>query len=153
MQVVEFDDSLQPVLNRKRRSWTTCGRTLADLNYLLQYPYLKMAGFLLRRHGHIAGYFIVGEDTWEARLLDLVVDSEDANDWERACGVMTRAIRRDPEVCRVRVLATVPILQQALVSNGYWCQFKEPIFIYDRSHLLDGAFPVAFQLFDGDSGF
>ncbi len=153
MQVTRFDDSLPPILSRKNHSWTTCERTLADWNYLLEYPYLAMAGFLLRRQGQLAGYFIVGKAGWEARVLDLFVDSEDADDWKRACGVITKAIQPDPEVCRIRILATVPILQQALLSSGYWCQFKEPIFIYDRQHLLDGAFPVAFQLFDGDSGF
>lgn len=153
LRVPKFNDSLQPILSRKNRSWTACERTLADLNYLLEYPHLEMAGFLLLRQGQTAGYFIVGKAAWEARVLDLVVDSEDADDWKRACRVITKAIQPDPEVCRIRVLGTVPILQQALLSNGYWCQFKEPIFIYDRQHLLDRAFPVALQLFDGDSGF
>jgi hypothetical protein len=112
-----------------------------------------MRGFLLKREGRLGGYFIIGKSGWEARLLDFVVDSEDVNDWKRACAVATNAALLDPEVCRIRILSTVPILSQALAWNGYWCQYKEPIVIHDPSNALDGAFPVSFQLFDGDSGY
>lgn len=152
-RVTEFDDSLQPILNHAKRSWTTCQRTLADLNYLLKCPHLEMMGFLLQRQSEIAGYFLVGKSEWEARLLDIFIDSEDVNDWKSAYGAVTKAIQRDPEVCRIRVQATLPILGQALISNGYWCQCREPLFIYDPSRALERAFPVAFQLFDGDAGY
>ena len=152
-RVAEFDSSLHPVLSPANRPWTTCGRTLADLNYLLKYPYLEMEAFVLLRRGELAGYFIVGKADWEARVLDLRVGSENANDWKGACSVMTKAIGLDPGIGRVRILASVPMLQRALLSNGYWCQFREPIFVHDRSHVLDRAFPVGLQFFDGDSGF
>lgn len=128
--VREFDLSLEPILTGAKRSWTTCLRTLADLNYLLKCPHLEMRGFLLQHRGRIAGYFIAGKSAWEARLLDLLVDSEDAQDWKGAYHAITQAIRLDPEICRIRVQATVPILIQALAWNGYWCQSKEPICIY-----------------------
>jgi hypothetical protein len=112
-----------------------------------------MLGFLLKRKGQVAGYFIVGQSGWEARLLDLFIDSDDANDWKWACAAMTNAIRPTPEVCRIRALATVPILNQALEWNGYWRHCIEPIFIYHPSRRLEDAFPVAFCLCDGDSGY
>src|SRR6266478_2441004 len=80
--VLEFDDSLQPILTSTKRTWTVCQRTIADLNYLLKCPHLEMRGFLLRHHGLLGGYFVIGKSDWEARLLDLVVDSEDVNDWK-----------------------------------------------------------------------
>jgi hypothetical protein len=153
--VNQFDDSLVPVLNDTKRTWTYCGRTLADLNYALKCPYLKMQAFLLRRQGQLMGYFIIGsgKPDWEARLLDLVVNSEDADDWNSACAAVTKATQLDPEVCRIRALATFPILSQALARNGYWCQYKEPIMIHAPANALDCAFPVSFQLIDGDSGY
>jgi hypothetical protein len=151
--VDQFDDSLLPILNRAERPWTFCKRTLADLNYLLECPHLKMRGFLLRRHGNVVGYFIIAIAEWEARLLDLMVDSDCTNDWNLACAIVTRAAKLDPDICRIRILATLPLLRQALVRNGYWCQYKEPIVIHDPSRSLDRAFPVSFQLFDNDSGY
>jgi hypothetical protein len=59
----------------------------------------------------------------------------------------------DPDVCRIRVLSTVPILNQALAWNGYWCQYREPIALHDPADVLGQAFPVSFQLFDGDAGY
>jgi hypothetical protein len=151
--VGEFDDSLQPILSGAKLPWTFCQRTVADLNYLLKCPHLEMGGFLLRRQGRLGGYFIMGKADWEARLLDLVVDSEDVNDWKHACAAVTKAALLDPEVCRIRALSTVPILSQALAWNGYWCQYKEPIALHDPADVLGQAFPVSFQLFDGDSGY
>lgn len=151
--VSEFDDALQPLLSGAKRSWTFCERTVADLNYLLKCPHLEMRGFLLRRQSGLCGYFVMGKSGWEARVLDLVVDSEDASDWKHACAVVTRAALLEPDVCRLRVLSTLPILSDALAWNGYWCQYQEPILIHDSTNALDGAFPVSFQLFDGDSGY
>jgi len=153
--VNEFDDSLIPLLNDAQRTWTFCGRTLADLNYVLQCPHLKMQGFLLLRSGQLIGYFILGrgKPDWEARLLDLVVNSADADDWNSACSAVVNAARLDPEVCRIRALATSPILSDALAWNGYWRQYTEPIMIHDPANLLNHALPVSFQLIDGDSGY
>ncbi len=153
VRVSEFDDSLQPILAGEKRTWTFCQRTVPDLNYLLRCPHLEMRGFLLKHEGRLGGYFIIGKSGWEARLLDFVVDSEDVNDWKHACASATNAALLDPEVCRIRILSTVPILSQALAWNGYWCQYREPIVIHDPSDALDRAFPVSFQLFDGDSGY
>ena len=151
--VKQFDDSLVPVLNSARRTWTFCGRTLADLNHLLQCPHLEMQAFLLRRQGQLMGYFVIGKAGWEARLLDLVVDSTNANDWNLAAAMVTQAARLDPEVCRIRSLASFPILSRALAWNGFWRQYQEPVLIYDPTNALEHAFPVSFQLFDGDSAY
>jgi hypothetical protein len=112
-----------------------------------------MRGFLLRRQGLPGGYFVLGKSDWETRLLDWVVDSDDMSDWKLACAAVTNAALLDPEACRIRVLSTLPILSQALAWNGYWCQYKEPIALHDPGDALGRAFPVSFQLFDGDSGY
>jgi len=54
------------------------------------------------------------------------VDSEDAEDWNFACAVITEAAKLNPEVCRIRSLAAFPILRLAPKSSGYWCQYREP---------------------------
>lgn len=152
-QVDRFDDAVLSILGRPKKSCTICTRTLADLNFLLQCPHLEMQAFLLTCEGRTAGYFIVGKSDWEARVLDLVVDSEDANDWKGVCGAITRTIRMDPTISRIRIQATVPALISALAWNGYWCALREPIFMFDPALALNSSYPVAFQFFDGDSGY
>lgn len=151
--VSQFDESILPLTKNPERKWTFCQRSPASLNHLLQCPLPKMQGFLLKRASDLVGYFVVGKVGWEARLLDLVLDSEDAKDWSIACALMTQAAKLSGEVCRIRALATLPILREALESNGYWCQYQEPIMLHDQSHFLDDAFPIGFQFFDGDSGY
>jgi hypothetical protein len=150
--VDQFDDSLLPIVNA-RFPWTTCRRTIADLNYLLQCPHLKMRGFLLRRAARLRGYFVIGRAEWEARLMECVVDSASASDWSFAFDMVTRAAQADPEVCRVRAMVAQPTLCRALARNGYWCQYKEPIVFHDPGDALGQAFPINFQLFDSDSGY
>jgi Acetyltransferase (GNAT) domain len=151
--VTRFDNSLLTSLQGTKREWTFCQRTLADLNYMLDCPHVKMEGFLLRRQGQLVGYFIIGKMEWEARLLDLVVDSADPNDWILASMMVTKAARLYPEVCRIRVQSSFPILKQALEWNGYRCLYKEPLMLYDPANVLDAAFPLSIQLFDGDYGY
>jgi hypothetical protein len=153
LPVDRFDDSLLPILRDTDWSWTFCQRNLADLNYLLQCPSVRMRGFLLKRHGQLVGYFVLGRSEWEAKLLDLVVTSGDQSDWNLACATVTRAAQLDPAVCRVRILSTVSIMNRALAWNGYWCQYKEPIALYDPADVMGNALPVSLQLFDGDSGY
>jgi hypothetical protein len=45
------------------------------------------------------------------------------------------------------------MLNQALLSNGYWCQSKDPIVLYDPTDALRHALPLGFQYFDGDWGY
>jgi hypothetical protein len=147
----QFHESLLP--DGTKRPWTFCERTVADLNHLMKCPHLEMRAFLLRRRGEIVGYFVLGRAQWEACLIDLVVNSPDENDWNLACAIVTQAARRYPEVCRIRAQASFPVMRQALSWNGYWRQFKEPMMIHDPTNALDHAFPISFQLLDGDSGY
>jgi Acetyltransferase (GNAT) domain len=151
--VNQFDDSIQPILSGAKRRWTFCERTVADLNYLLKCPHLEMRGFMLRRAAGIIGYFILGKSGWEGRVLDIAIDSEDLNVWTDAYSAVTNAALLDHEICRIRALSTVPMLNQALLSNGYWCQYKAPIVLYDPADAMGQAFPLSFQYFDGDWGY
>lgn len=151
--VNRFDDAILPILRRKSRSWTYCQRDLADLNHLLNCPRPKMQGFLLMCHAGVMGYFVIANAGWESRLIDLDVNSGDINDWNLACATMTRAAKLAPEACRIRTLASFPILREALEWNGYWPQYTEPLVVYDPSNSLDHAFPMSIQLFDGDAGY
>jgi hypothetical protein len=150
--VKEFDQSLSALLSSAKRPWTFSERTIDDLNYWLKCPHLEMQGFLLKCGDKMVGYFILCTAEWEARLLDLLVDSENPSDWQAACAAVIEAARLQPKACRVRAQASIPLLSEALSRNGYWIQYRDATMIHDPSNLLEGAFPVDLQLLDGDSG-
>jgi hypothetical protein len=149
----QFDDSLRPLLENRELLMTTCQRTISDLNYLLQCPAGPVKGYLLLESGDLRGYFILGRALWEARLLDVFVNSGNLEEWRHAYAAATSIATADPDVCRIRAVATTPLHGEALRGSGYWKQFKEPIMIHDPRGFLAGAFPASFQLFDGDAGY
>ena len=151
--VSQFEDSLRPMLSKKGRSWASCVRNIAELNHLLKCPLLEMRGFLLRHESCMGGYCITAQSDWEARVIDFLIDSEDANDWKHAIAAMTKAVRRDDRACRIRVLSSVPVMAEALEWNGYWRQNQEPIALYDPKNFFEPHIPMGFQYFDGDLGY
>ncbi len=149
----EFDESLETLLNGKPVSLTLCQRTVEDLNYMLQCPAMEMKGFLLRRRESVVGYFIVAKAGWEARIVDIFVNSDKPRDWRLAYGTAAHAVGRCPEICRIRARATVPLFVEALIQNGFWLQHEDPIMIRDPRSLLASAFPINLQMFEDDAAY
>jgi hypothetical protein len=151
--VLRFDASLEPLFGSGIISATSIRRTVDDLNYLLQCPAALVKGYYLLDGASLRGYCILGRVSWEARLLDIFVNSAKLEDWRCAYAAATSVAANDPVVCRIRALATAPLHREALRQNGYWKQLEEPIMIHDPRRLLLDAFPANFQLFDGDAGY
>jgi hypothetical protein len=151
--VQEFGPEVQPIICRQGAFSTSCRRTVEDLNHALRCPLIKMKGFLLTKNAGVHGYFVLALAGWEARLIDIQLDSEDPHDWKLAYAAAVKAVLGEPEICRLRALSALPLLNQALSQNGFWIQYREPIMMHDPKHLLAQAFPINFQLFEGDAGF
>lgn len=151
--VKEFDQSLEPILNRHDQSSSFCHRTVENLNYMLRCPAVKMNGFLLCRKGEMVGYFILAKAEWEGRILDICVDSSRKEDWNPALATATRTIASEPEICRILAWAGSPKLRDALVQRGFWQHHETPITFRDPKNVLNRAFPLALQMFDGESAY
>jgi hypothetical protein len=148
----EFDPSFRGLLDGLSRPVTFVRRTVEDLNYMLRCPVVEMRGFLLRRRGAIAGYFIFGKAGWEGRIVDLFIDSTGVNDWSLAYAAAAETIGREPEVCRIFAWATQQ-LGELLEENGFWRQEEKPVLVRDPNNLLARAFPLALQMFDIDAAY
>ena len=64
--------------------------------------------------------------------------------------LVTDTLRREPAVCRISALASVPLLCKALEANSYWVSRVEPVSFYDPKRLVDGLLPVDIQFFESD---
>jgi len=148
--VRRFDAAVQPVLHAAPHSYSRAERTVAQLNHRLECPATATRGYLLRRRDTVAGYAIVAVGRWEAKIVELRLDATDAEDWAAAYALVTDALSREPQVCRISALASVPHLQRALESNSYWVARVEPVSFYDPRHVIDELLPVDIQFFESD---
>jgi hypothetical protein len=150
--VSRFDESAQSVVAAAPRLYSAAERTLAQLNHRLDCPATATRGYLLLRSDTILGYAIATVGKWEAKILDLRLNSQDPKDWAAAYAVVTDRLSKEPGVCRICALASVPMLQQALESNSYWVSRVEPVAFYDPRQLMEALLPVDIQFFESDLG-
>ncbi|MEO8194746.1 MAG: hypothetical protein ABI681_12920 [Gemmatimonadales bacterium] len=151
-RVKRFDARIDTVLGGRARDRITCRRTVASLNHMLDCPLVRMEGHLLRNGGIVRGYLIVAYIGWEARLVDLNIDSEHCADWMAAYGVATDVARVDPQVCRLRVMSGIPVQQQALELQKYWVNQREPLLLFDPKKRMPPV-PLDIQFFESDAAF
>jgi hypothetical protein len=151
--VSQFDAAVQPVLASTAGGHGVAERTVAQLNHRLACPAIPTRGYLLRRLGKTDGYAIAAVGSWETKILDIRLSSNDPEDWAAAYALLTDTLRQEPSVCRISALASVPLLQRALESNGYWMSRVEPVSFYDPRRLMEALLPVDVQFFESDLGY
>jgi hypothetical protein len=132
---------------------TSCQRSVDTLNYMLECPAVAIKAFLLKRRGTVAGYFLIGKAAWEGRIVDIFVDSAEVEDWAFGYGQAVEVAAQEKDVCRVRTMASVPLLQAALIRSGFWVQQEYPVMVKDTKNALADAFPINLQLFEADAAY
>lgn len=151
-QTPHFDARIDPIISFRPERRTTFARTLASLNHMLDCPRSPMRAYLLEAGGGVRGYAIVSFIEWEARVVDVNIDSEDAEHWVAAYGALATALRQDRDVCRIRAMSAIPEQQAALEKNGFWVNQHEPFMLYDPKSRGPGL-PLDLQFFESDLGY
>jgi hypothetical protein len=151
--VTAFDDSVQAALDGSATLFVAAERTVAHLNHRLACPRTPHLGFLLEGARGARGYAVVALQNWEARIADLRIDSSQGEDWAAAYSAVTRALHREPGVCRVHALAGVPWRQRALEANRYWVNRSEPVSFHDPRGVMQAWPQVDIQYFESDLGY
>jgi len=151
--ISHFSQNLESLLQRRSKWMTSCQRSVDTLNYMLECPAVTIKAFLLKRNDVVVGYFLIGKAAWDGRIVDIFVDSGDVNDWAFGYGQAVAAAAQEEEVCRVRAMASVPLLQSALAKNGFWVQQEYPVMVKDPKNVLVNAFPINLQLFEADAAY
>lgn len=147
-----FDSRIDTAIAFRPTERTTFGRTLASLNHMLGCPLSPMRGYLLEANGRVRGYAIVSFIGWEARLVDVNIDSEHAPDWVAAYGAVATTVSKNPRVCRIRAMSAISQQRRALEQNGFWVNQDEPLMLFDpKGHAPD--LPLDLQFFESDLGY
>jgi predicted N-acetyltransferase YhbS len=151
-KVDAFDARIEPVLAFQPARRTVFQRTIASLNHMLACPSVEMRGYLLRDESRVRGYAILAYLGWEARLIDISIDSERPEDWTAAYGAAAAVARLDPGVCRIRAMTAVPEQNASLERNGFWINQSEPFLLFG-SKVSPPELPLDVQFFESDLGY
>jgi hypothetical protein len=123
------------------------------LNYWLRNPAVDIAGFQIIRNGTYYGYFLLSNVGGQARIADMRLMSDDAEDWAMAYRLAVSVAEQNPSVCEVITIASTQLVSDALKASGFQDRGRVPFFFADPGKKLAGAPPVFLNLIDGDGAY
>jgi hypothetical protein len=125
-------------------------RQAAYLNYWLQCPVGRTAGYTINHGGEAIGHFLFTLVGGQARITDVRVNTDRFEHWELAYRLATRTALADPETCEVVCIASTPAMQDALLACGFRERNRLPLYVADPKGKLKDAPPVGWSLIDND---
>jgi hypothetical protein len=149
-RVPRFDDAVAPVLASDAAPHAFTRHSVATLNHRLACPTRVMRAHILVRRGTVGGVAVSSIGDWDAKILFVQLDSSDARDWSAAYSLVTHALSREPGVCRVSAMTTVPHVQHALRDNHFWRGARDPVMFHDPAHRAARCAPIDLAYFDTD---
>lgn len=133
----------------------TIDRTPEWLNYLLGCPVVEMMAFTVLRNGEVAGHLLasIAGRSRQARLVDVVVDSKDDQDWIQAVSAAIRWLQRETKASEVIAASTVGFLQRVFEACGMHQRRLWPVFLADPKKKFPEGATLEANLLVGDGGF
>jgi hypothetical protein len=128
-------------------------RSAALLNYMLACPGATITGFQLYEAETLRGYFLLSRVGGQARIADLLVNSEIQAEWIVAVSAALECAKADDEACELVARPSIPLLRGALLSCGFRLRFQRPVFVLDPKRALPPDVPLYVQMMDGDAAF
>jgi len=148
--VSRFDTSLDTCLATPLPDAIRSERGSALLNYWLECPAARMAGYLIRSQGETIGYFLTSSVPNTARIADIWVRISSVDQWMAAYGLAFRTATQS-DVLTVETMTSHPSAREALDRMGLR-RSDNQVFLLDPSdalpvHLPLALFPVDFDGF------
>lgn len=140
----------QDCVNRPARGFTLTRREPEALNHWLRCPRGEFAGFLVTQRGRPRGHFLLSRSGHEARIADVRVDGESPEAWRSAYALAAAAAAAHEDVHLVSALASAPIAEQALRSEGFHAWGRAEISLYDAGGAMTGHAPIHWNPVDDD---
>lgn len=137
-------------VNRPARACTLTRREPEALNHWLRCPRGGFTGFLVTHRGRPRGHFLLNRAGHEARIADLRVDGEGPADWRAAYGLAAAAAAAHEDVHVVTAIASAPIADQALRSEGFHAWGCAELSLYDPGGAMAGQAPIHWNPVDDD---
>ncbi len=103
----------------------------AFLSFMLSCPGIPFRSSVLRKAGAPQGYAILSIVGGQARIGELRIASDDQADWNAAVSLVTKELLREKLACEAIALASVPLLEKALQTNGFRVRDRRPLVVFD----------------------
>jgi hypothetical protein len=128
-------------------------RTPELMNYLLRCPAAQISAFLLSRNGGPCGWFLLSKTYGVLRIADLRVASAVPEDWRAGYALATQTALADPDACELVAAASIPLVADAIRSNGFRFHHADPVFLLDPKGVLATHAPIDVALIESDAGY
>ncbi len=125
-------------------------RTKEWMNYLLDCPAASMEAYLVLHDKQPRGHFLLARVGPQTRIVDLVVDTEDHQDWVDAIASAVRQAALQPDACEVAAASSLPLFCRALEACGFHERGRVPVYIADPKNKIADAALVEITLAVGD---
>ena len=150
-RVGEFGEEISElVTDRRPRLFTRCLHTAETLNYFLSSPMVKFEGYTVERKGRTEGYFMLASVLGQTRIVDLLMRTDDQNDWNAAFAVATRTALVSPENYEIMSGVSFDLARVALQANNFHLRDSWPIMIHDPKDVLAQAPPMNITMLEAD---
>jgi hypothetical protein len=133
--------------------WRATERCPDAIRYLLQCPAAECSLHTLTVEGAAAGYFILNQIGGQCRIIDLMVASDAADDWQAAYTEAARVAAERPDTCEVVAVSSVPWLSAILERANFRLQERRPMMLFDPRGRLAFEPSLSVQMVDWDAYF
>lgn len=129
-------------------------RSAALLNYMLDCPAVRLLGFLIQKGGATRGHLLLAESGPQARIADLVIDSDQPEDWAAAYSLAASVVQECcPAAHALTAMAGPAALQSALLRAGYSELSRLTATVQDRRSAIPPGCIPAFNMMDNDAAY
>ncbi len=111
------------------------------LRFLTNCPTVSIRCLVLRKGGVPRGYSVISFAGGQGRIAEIRIASDEKQDWKAALSAIVKVLAREPEVCEVIAIGSIPILEEALRANGFHLRQHRPVMVLDSERKL-AAEPV-----------
>jgi len=150
--VARFPAELDGLLpNCRRPDYTSAGRSVEILNFMLLCPGIHIRAWLLRNRDGLQGYFLLCRMGGQSRIPDLRVRT--GISLAAAYSVAVEQASADPETCEIVAASSAELTAGALRQNGFHLRGERPLWLRDPERRLSPEAPLLLQALESDSFF
>lgn len=103
----------------------------AFFSFVLSCPGVQFRSLVLRKASLPLGYAVLSIVGGQARIAEFRIASEDQADWNAAVSSVTKELLKEKLACEVIALASFPLLEKALQTNGFRVRDRRPLVVFD----------------------
>ena len=124
------------------------------LNYMLGCPSVGFSGFLLEKKGMLRGHLLLADLGEEVRIADLLIDSDDVEEWMACYSLAAATARRlHPRAGYLRAMAAPDVLQSAITRAGFTVLGSLTAIVQDKNNVLPRTQLPVLNMMDSDAAY